>query len=151
MSTLPTTKKYSCPARQYACLFPAAIMANNAGIHIYSVTFYCLAAMHQHPIPQHESTEMAIIDQIQSIAMKRIVIGLYGVPGAGKTTLLRQLKRELGEDHFLWCEGSERLGKLVEGGWMHSRPPRVLRRRVCGQHASSRSDGSVGSSGGLAL
>ncbi|KAK3675528.1 hypothetical protein LTR78_004611 [Recurvomyces mirabilis] len=52
----------------------------------------------------------------RSTSAKPVAIGLYGVPGAGKTTLLRQLKGELGEDHFLWCEGSERLAKLIEGG-----------------------------------
>ncbi|KAK4560775.1 hypothetical protein LTR86_005354 [Recurvomyces mirabilis] len=52
----------------------------------------------------------------RSTSAKSVVIGLYGIPGAGKTTLLRQLKSELGEDHFLWCEGSERLAKLIEGG-----------------------------------
>ncbi|KAE8382870.1 uracil phosphoribosyltransferase-domain-containing protein [Aspergillus bertholletiae] len=48
--------------------------------------------------------------------MKPTVIGIYGIPGAGKTTLLGQLQVTLGEDHFMYFEGSEEVCKQVAGG-----------------------------------
>ena len=45
-----------------------------------------------------------------------VVVGLYGVPGSGKTTLLCQLKQELGQDDFLFYDGSEMIATVVPGG-----------------------------------
>jgi adenylate kinase len=47
---------------------------------------------------------------------KAVVVGLYGVAGSGKTFLLNQLKQELGEQHFAFYEGSQKIAKLVSGG-----------------------------------
>lgn len=47
---------------------------------------------------------------------KAVVVGLYGVPGSGKTFLLDQLKQELGERHFAFYEGSEKIATLIPGG-----------------------------------
>jgi len=43
-------------------------------------------------------------------------VGIYGIPGCGKTFLLNQLKRELGEDHYEFYEGSQMIASLVPGG-----------------------------------
>ena len=48
--------------------------------------------------------------------MKRIVVGLYGVPGSGKTYLLEQLRQSLGEMDFAFYEGSQVIDKLVPDG-----------------------------------
>jgi adenylate kinase len=47
---------------------------------------------------------------------KAIVVGLYRVPGSGKTFLLDQLKEELGQEHFVFYEGSKMIANLVPGG-----------------------------------
>ncbi|GLB07490.1 hypothetical protein AtubIFM57258_002831 [Aspergillus tubingensis] len=44
------------------------------------------------------------------------VIGLYGVPGAGKTFLMNKLKQQLGEEHFVFFEGSEIIASVTTGG-----------------------------------
>ncbi|RMZ36127.1 hypothetical protein CA14_009809 [Aspergillus flavus] len=54
--------------------------------------------------------------QNPSSPVKPVVIGIYGLPGSGKTTLLNQLRMALGEDHFMYFEGSDEIGKLVCGG-----------------------------------
>ena len=55
--------------------------------------------------------------EIQSASdRKAVVVGLYGVPGSGKTYLLNKLKRELGQTHFAFYEGSEMIATLVPGG-----------------------------------
>ena len=48
--------------------------------------------------------------------VKPVVVGLYGIPGSGKTFLLNQLKQELDPDVFVFYEGSEVIGSIVEGG-----------------------------------
>jgi len=47
---------------------------------------------------------------------KPIVVGIYGIPGCGKTFLINQLKRELGESHYEFYEGSQMIASLVPGG-----------------------------------
>ncbi|OCK85219.1 hypothetical protein K432DRAFT_400421 [Lepidopterella palustris CBS 459.81] len=47
---------------------------------------------------------------------KAVVVGLYGVPGSGKTFLLNRLKRELGQEHFAFYEGSEMIATVIPGG-----------------------------------
>ncbi|CAD6568849.1 MAG: hypothetical protein ASARMPRED_002077 [Alectoria sarmentosa] len=47
---------------------------------------------------------------------KAVVVGLYGVPGSGKTFLINELKRELGQTHFAFYEGSEMIATVVPGG-----------------------------------
>ena len=47
---------------------------------------------------------------------KAVVVGIYGIPGSGKTFLLKQLKQELGQEHFAVYEGSEMIANLVPGG-----------------------------------
>lgn len=44
------------------------------------------------------------------------VIGLYGVPGAGKTFLMNKLKQQLGEERFVFFEGSEVIASVTTGG-----------------------------------
>ena len=44
------------------------------------------------------------------------IVGLYGVPGSGKSFLLRELKQNLGQNHFAFYEGSEMIASLVPGG-----------------------------------
>ena len=47
---------------------------------------------------------------------KSMVVGIYGVPGSGKTFLLDQLKQELGQDDFIYYEGSKMIADLIPGG-----------------------------------
>ncbi|EQB55516.1 hypothetical protein CGLO_04559 [Colletotrichum gloeosporioides Cg-14] len=44
------------------------------------------------------------------------IVGLYDVPACGKSFLLRQLKANLGEQHYAFYEGSEVIDDLVLGG-----------------------------------
>lgn len=62
-------------------------------------------------------------DQMEHVDEKKnmsaagpVVIGLYGLPASGKTTLMHRLKQKLPEKSFLFFEGSEVLGSLVDGG-----------------------------------
>lgn len=47
---------------------------------------------------------------------KPAVVGLYGISGCGKTKLLNDLKPELGEDSFIFCDGSEKVDSVVPDG-----------------------------------
>ncbi|KAL8730832.1 MAG: hypothetical protein Q9166_003758 [cf. Caloplaca sp. 2 TL-2023] len=47
---------------------------------------------------------------------KPVVVGIYGVSGCGKTFLLNQLKHELDEKHFAFCDGSGMIDAVVPGG-----------------------------------
>ncbi|KAI1079196.1 uracil phosphoribosyltransferase-domain-containing protein [Whalleya microplaca] len=47
---------------------------------------------------------------------KAAVIGLYGIPGCGKSILLKQLKQELGQEHFEFYEGSKVIAAVIPGG-----------------------------------
>ena len=53
---------------------------------------------------------------MSAMQKKPTVIGLYGVPGVGKSTMLKQLQSQLHEEDFLFFEGSDVIGELVEGG-----------------------------------
>ncbi|THV05862.1 hypothetical protein K435DRAFT_826190 [Dendrothele bispora CBS 962.96] len=53
---------------------------------------------------------------VPHIPPKPTVIGLYGLPGSGKSFLLKQLKTELGEQRFVYYEGSTVISSLVPGG-----------------------------------
>ncbi|KAL8800023.1 MAG: hypothetical protein Q9182_005464 [Xanthomendoza sp. 2 TL-2023] len=48
-----------------------------------------------------------------------VVIGLYGVSGCGKTFLLNQLKHKVGEEDFLFYDGSQAIEGIVPGGLEH--------------------------------
>ncbi|KAK5166263.1 uncharacterized protein LTR77_008524 [Saxophila tyrrhenica] len=54
----------------------------------------------------------SLIDATNETESKPKVIGVYGLPGSGKSTLLKQLKVILGNDEFLYFEGSEELASL---------------------------------------
>ncbi|KAF7588562.1 hypothetical protein BBP40_005517 [Aspergillus hancockii] len=54
--------------------------------------------------------------QSRTASTQPVVVGLYAIPGAGKTFLLNQLKEALGENDFMYFEGSEVIGNLVVGG-----------------------------------
>ena len=47
---------------------------------------------------------------------KATVVGLYGISGCGKSYLLNQLKRELGDEHYAFWEGSEAIASCLAGG-----------------------------------
>jgi uracil phosphoribosyltransferase/phosphoserine phosphatase len=47
---------------------------------------------------------------------KPIIVGLYGIPGAGKSYLLNKLKDELGNESFLFFEGTEVIASVCPGG-----------------------------------
>ncbi|KAL8917035.1 MAG: hypothetical protein Q9208_008210 [Pyrenodesmia sp. 3 TL-2023] len=47
---------------------------------------------------------------------KPTVVGLYGISGCGKTKLLNDLKPELGEDSFIFWDGSEKIDSIVPDG-----------------------------------
>ena len=70
----------------------------------------------QDPTTGPQSHFTAGADYRSAPEIKATVVGLYGVPGCGKTFLLEQLKQELGEDHFAFYEGSEKIATLVPGG-----------------------------------
>lgn len=44
------------------------------------------------------------------------IIGVYGISGCGKTTLINQLKGTLGEDQFIYFDGSTAIDRVVQGG-----------------------------------
>ncbi|KAI9845179.1 MAG: hypothetical protein M1837_005064 [Sclerophora amabilis] len=52
----------------------------------------------------------------RSASNKALVVGLYGVPGSGKTFLLKQLEQELGQEQFVFYEGSKMIDTVVPGG-----------------------------------
>ncbi|MCJ1239942.1 hypothetical protein MMC14_007941 [Varicellaria rhodocarpa] len=47
---------------------------------------------------------------------KVVIVGIYGVPGSGKTYMLDQLEQELGQDDFVFYEGSKMIANVVPGG-----------------------------------
>lgn len=47
---------------------------------------------------------------------KAIVVGIYGIPGSGKTFLLNQLRTALGQENFVFYEGSTMIDNVVPGG-----------------------------------
>ncbi|KAK2804719.1 hypothetical protein FQN50_006457 [Emmonsiellopsis sp. PD_5] len=47
---------------------------------------------------------------------KPVVVSLYGVPGLGKTFLLNELKDKLGDEHFIFYNGSKMISDVVPRG-----------------------------------
>ncbi|KAL8698861.1 MAG: hypothetical protein Q9224_001658 [Gallowayella concinna] len=47
---------------------------------------------------------------------KPVVVGLYGVSGCGKTFLLNQLKQEVGEEDYIFYDGSQAIDGVAPGG-----------------------------------
>ena len=64
----------------------------------------------------HQLNESTALARQSASNKKAIVVGLYGIPGSGKTFLLKQLKAELGEEHFKFYDGSKMIDNLVPGG-----------------------------------
>ncbi|KAL8807552.1 MAG: hypothetical protein Q9200_004628 [Gallowayella weberi] len=50
---------------------------------------------------------------------KPVVVGLYGVSGCGKTFLLNRLKQRVGEEDFIFYDGSQAIGGITTGGLEH--------------------------------
>lgn len=66
--------------------------------------------------PDHQLNQSTTLEGRSASSNKAVVIGLYGIPGSGKSFLLKQLKQELGQEHFQFYEGSQVIANLVPGG-----------------------------------
>ncbi|PYI23967.1 hypothetical protein BO99DRAFT_457816 [Aspergillus violaceofuscus CBS 115571] len=44
------------------------------------------------------------------------IIGLYGIPGCGKSHLLSELQKQLGNEKYIYHEGSKVIGDIADGG-----------------------------------
>ena len=67
-------------------------------------------------IPCSSASTIATTYIGDSVPIKPIVVGIYGIPGCGKTFLFDQLKQELGENSYEFYEGSQMIASLVPGG-----------------------------------
>lgn len=52
----------------------------------------------------------------QPTPRKPVVVGIYGLPGCGKSFILNNLRDRLGEENFLFYDGSQVISDLVPGG-----------------------------------
>ncbi|KAG4433806.1 hypothetical protein IFR05_010720 [Cadophora sp. M221] len=50
------------------------------------------------------------------LSTKPIVVGIYGISGCGKSYLVRELKKKLGEEDFVFHDGSAIIDNIVQGG-----------------------------------
>ena len=67
-------------------------------------------------MPGRIGSVSSVLPAVNLSPRKPVVVGLYGIPGSGKTFLLQQLKRGLDPDVFVFYEGSEVIGSIVDGG-----------------------------------
>lgn len=61
-------------------------------------------------------SQLQIAGPQDDLPPRSLVIGLYGISGSGKSYLLDKLKQELGDDDFIFYEGSETIASRVPGG-----------------------------------
>jgi uracil phosphoribosyltransferase/adenylate kinase/phosphoserine phosphatase len=73
-------------------------------------------ASSNNPISSITPSASASASNSDPLNVKPTVIGIYGLPASGKTYLIGQLKRQLGEEHFVFHDGSAAIAAVVPGG-----------------------------------